>query len=104
MNKSLILKNKIVLYLSFLITFFIFIYLVYFLINGQRGLIKYLHLVKQENDNNQTLANLKIENNFYIDRTMRLQPNSVDLDFLDEKVRKKLGSIDKNEIVIILDE
>ncbi len=38
------------------------------------------------------------------DRINRLQPNTVDLDFLDEKVRKKLGLIDKNEIVIILDE
>ena len=36
-------------------------------------------------------------------RIKKLQPNSVDLDFLDEQVRKKLGLIDKNEIVIILD-
>jgi len=27
----------------------------------------------------------------------------VDLDYLDEQARKKLGLIDKNEIVIILD-
>ena len=103
MNKSLILKNKIVLYLSFLITFFIFIYLVYFLVNGQRGLLKYLYLTKQTEKYNHTLANLKAENDYYIDRTKRLQPNTVDLDFLDEQARKKLGLIDKNEIVIILD-
>ena len=103
MNKSLILKNKIVLYLSFLITFFIFIYLVYFLINGQRGLLKYFYLTKQAEEYNHTLANLKAENDYYIDRTKRLQPNTVDLDFLDEQARKKLGLIDKNEIVIILD-
>ena len=59
MNKSLILKNKIVLYLSFLITFFIFIYLVYFLVNGQRGLLKYFYLTKQAEEYNHTLANLK---------------------------------------------
>ena len=35
---------------------------------------------------------------------MKLQPNTVDIDFLDEQVRKKLGLIDKNEIVIILNE
>ena len=102
MNKSLILKNKIVLYLSFLITFFIFIYLVYFLVNGQRGLLKYLYLAKQAEEYNHTLANLKAENDYYIDRTKRLQPNTVDLDFLDEQARKKLGLIDKNEIVVIL--
>ena len=103
MNKSLILKNKIVLYLSFLITFFIFIYLVYFLINGQRGLLKFFYLTKQAEEYNNTLANLKAENNYYIDRTKRLQPNTIDLDYLDEQARKKLGLIDKKEIVIILD-
>ena len=103
MNKSLILKNKIFLYLSFLITFFIFIYLVYFFVNGQRGLLKYFYLTKQAEEYNHTLANLKAENDYYIDRTKRLQPNTVDLDFLDEQARKKLGLIDKNEIVIILD-
>ena len=103
MNKSVILKNKIILYLSFLITFFISIYLVYFLINGQRGLLKYFYLTKQNQEYSQTLAKLKIENLYYNDRINRLQPNTVDLDFLDEQVRKKLGFIDKNEIVIILD-
>jgi len=103
MNKSVILKNKIILYLSFLITFFIFIYLLYFLINGQRGLLKYFYLNNQAIKYNQTLVNLKAENNYYIDRTKRLKPNTVDLDFLDEQARKKLGLIDKNEIVIILD-
>ena len=36
-------------------------------------------------------------------RIKKLQPNTLDLDFLDEQVRKKLGFIEKNEIVIILD-
>ncbi len=103
MNKSVILKNKIILYLSFLITFFIFIYLLYFLINGQRGLLKYFYLNNQAIKYNQTLVNLKAENNYYIDRIKRLKPNTVDLDFLDEQARKNLGLIDKNEIVIILD-
>ena len=102
MNKSVIFKNKIILYLSFLITFFIFIYLVYFLINGQRGLLKYLYLTKQAEQYDNTLANLQNDNDFYLDRTKRLKPNTVDLDYLDEQARKKLGLIDKNEIVIIL--
>ena len=103
MNKSVIFKNKIILYLSFLITFFIFIYLVYFLINGQRGLLKYLYLTKQAEQYDNTLANLQNDNDYYLDRTKRLKPNTLDLDYLDEQARKKLGLIDKNEIVIILD-
>ena len=103
MNKSVILKNRLISYLSFLVTFFIFIYLVYFLIYGQRGLLKYLSLSKQNQENNQTFTKLKLENKYLNDRIKRLQPNTLDLDFLDEQVRKKLGLIDKNEIVIILD-
>ena len=104
MNKSVILKNKIILFSSFIVTFFIFIYLVYFLLNGQRGLFKYFYLTKQNSSYNFTLADLKVKNDYYSDRIKRLQPNTVDLDFLDEQIRKKLGFVDKNELVIILDE
>ena len=104
MNKSVILKNKIILFLSFVIIFFIFIYLVYFLINGQRGLLKYFYLTKQNYSHSLTLASLKVENEYYSDRIKRLQPNTVDLDFLDEQIRKKLGFIDINEIVIIIND
>ena len=104
MNKSVVLKNKIILYFSFLITFFIFLYLVYFLVYGQRGLLQYFYLSKQNQEYKETLVQLTSENQFMSNRIKKLQPNTVDLDFLDEQVRKKLGFIDKNEIVIILDE
>ena len=104
MNKSVVLKNRVTLYFSFLITFFIFLYLVYFLVYGQRGLLQYFYLSKQNQEYNDTLAQLSSENQYMSNRIKKLQPNTVDLDFLDEQVRKKLGLIDKNEIVIILDE
>ena len=104
MNKSVILKNRLILYFSFLITFFIFLYLVYFLVYGQRGLLQYFYLSKQNQEYKETLAQLTSENQYISNRIKKLQPNTVDLDFLDEQVRKKLGLIDKNEIVIILEE
>ena len=104
MNKSVILKNRIILYFSFIITFFITIYLVYFLINGQRGLLKFFYLTKQNQEFNEILYNLKAENKYYSNNIKRLQPNSIDLDFLDEQVRSKLGFINKNEIIIVLDQ
>ena len=104
MNKSVVLKNRIILYFSFLITFFIFLYLVYFLFYGQRGLLQYFYLSKQNQEYNDTLAQLTSENQYMSNRIKKLQPNTVDLDFLDEQIRNKLGLIDKNEIVIILDE
>jgi len=66
-------------------------------------LFVFFYLTKQAQEYDFTLANLQDENSYYLDRTKRLKPNSVDLDYLDEKARKKLGLIDKNEIVIILD-
>ena len=104
MNKSVILKNRLILYFSFLIIFFIFLYLVYFLVYGQRGLLQYFYLSKQNQEYNEALAKLTSENQYMRNRIKKLQSNTVDLDFLDEQVRKKLGLIDKNEIVIILDE
>ena len=104
MNKSVVLKNRIIIYFSFLITFFIFLYLVYFLVYGQRGLLQYFYLSKQNQEYNERLFQLTSENQYLSNRIKKLQPNTVDLDFLDEQVRKKLGLIDKNEIVIILDE
>ena len=104
MNKSVVLKNRIILYFSFLITFFIFLYLVYFLVYGQRGLLQYFYLSKQNQEYSERLSQLTSENQYLSNRIKKLQPNTVDLDFLDEQVRKKLGLIDKNEIVIILEE
>ena len=104
MNKSVVIKNRIILYFSFLIIFFIFLYLVYFLVYGQRGLLQYFYLSKQNQEYNERLSQLTSENQYLSNRIKKLQPNTVDLDFLDEQVRKKLGLIDKNEIVIILDE
>ena len=103
MNKSVVLKNKILLYFSFLTAFIIFLYLVYFLVYGQRGLLQYFYLSKQNQEYNDTLVQLTSENQYMSNRIKKLKPNTVDLDFLDEQVRKKLGLIDKNEIVIILD-
>ena len=104
MNKSVVLKNRIILYFSFLITFFIFLYLVYFLVYGQSGLQQYFYLSKQNQDYNEVLSKLTSKNQYLSNQTKKLQPNSIDLDFLDEQIRKKLGLIDKNEIVIILNE
>ena len=66
-------------------------------------MVKFLYLSKQNQEYNDTLAQLSSENQYMSNRIKKLQPNTVDLDFLDEQVRKKLGLIDKNEIVIILD-
>ena len=50
------------------------------------------------------LRNLNNKNNFFINKTKRLQPNTIDLDYLDEQLRIKTGYLLKNEVIIMLDE
>ncbi len=103
MNKSLVLKNKFYFYISFLFTFFVFIYLLYFLVNGDRGILQYFKL-KNLNQVYQTeYSNLNKQNDFYLDRIKRLQPNTIDLDYLDETFRKVTGFSSETETVIIME-
>ena len=103
MNKSLVLKNKFYFYFSFLFTFFLFVYLLYFLINGERGLLKYFSLKNLNSQYNEQYLSLKKANELYIDRIKRLQPNTIDLDYLDETFRKVTGFTSENETVIIIE-
>ena len=52
-------------------------------------MLKYFYLTKQNLEYSKTLHNLQIENNHYSDRVKRLQPNTIDLDFLEVIYRQK---------------
>ena len=100
MNKSLALKNKIFLFFLLLTFLFIFIYSIYFLINGQRGIITFYKLTNQNSDYQIMLSNLEKNNIILSDKIIRLQTNTLDLDFLEEKIREKTGYLQDNEISI----
>jgi cell division protein FtsB len=104
MNKSLALKNKLYLFFSLLISFFIFLYLFYFLINGDRGIISYYKIKNQNTHHHFVLTELQKKNSFLTDRIKRLQTNTIDLDFLDEQIRHKTGYVSENEFLIIFDQ
>ena len=103
MNKSLVLKNKFYFYFSFLFMFFLFIYLLYFLINGDRGILQYFKLKQLNYDYQLEYSNLEQENKLYLDKIGRLQPNTIDLDYLDETFRKVTGFSGENQTVIIME-
>ena len=103
MNKSLVLKNKLSIYFLFLISFFILIYLFYFLINGERGILSFYKITNHNSDYKKTLNILNDKNNILIDNIARLQTNSLDLDYLDEKIRDKTGFTKNNELLILFD-
>ena len=103
MNKSLVYKNKFYLFFSFLFAFFLFLYLIYFLINGPRSIFSYFKLKNLNISYSEQLNNLNEQNNFFIDRIKRLQPNTLDLDYLEEKLRKNTGFSKDNEIIVVFD-
>ena len=103
MNKSLALKNKLYLFFSLLISFFIFLYLFYFLINGERGIISYYKIKNQNTQHHSALSELQKKNSLLTDRIERLQTNTIDLDFLDEKIRQNTGYVSESEVLIIFD-
>ena len=43
------------------------------------------------------------ENKLYLDKIGRLQPNTIDLDYLDETFRKVTGFSGENQTVIIME-
>ena len=104
MNKSLALKNKLYLFFSLVFVFLIFLYLVYFLVDPEKGINSYYKLKNKQLVYKTQLNELKIKNNFFIDRTARLQPNTIDLDYLEEQLRLKTGYIAENEILITVEE
>ena len=103
MNKSLVFKNKFYLFFSFIFVFFLFLYLMYFLINGQRGIISYFKLKKINTIYSKELNNLEYQNIALEDKIRRLQPNTLDLDYLVERLRKNIGLLKNNEITVVFD-
>ena len=103
MNKSLALKNKFYLFFLLLISLFLFLYIFYFLINGPRGIFSYYKIINQNKILKDNLNGLDIENTVLLNNINRLKINTVDLDFLDEKIREKTGYLDNNELLILFD-
>jgi len=103
MNKSLALKNKLYLFLLLILTLSIFAYLLYFLINGERGIISFFKIKNLNNDYKIVLSNLQSKNDFFADRIKRLKSNSLDLDYLEESIIEKTGHLNEDEILIKFD-
>jgi len=100
MNKSLAFKNKIFLFFLLLTFLFIFIYSIYFLVNGERGIIAFYKITNQNSDYEMMHSNLEKKNMILSDKITRLQTNTLDLDFLEEKIREKTGYLQDNEISV----
>ena len=73
------------------------------MMNGDRGILQYFKLKNLNEIYQYELLSLQKKNDFYLDRIKRLQPNTIDLDYLDETYRKVTGFSSQNEKVIIME-
>lgn len=73
------------------------VYFVYHVLNGNRGILTLFKLSKQKKEIQIEIAELSKERE-YLDRKVNMmKSNSIDLDLLDEQVKKNLGYVNKNE-------
>lgn len=77
-------------------------YFAYHVINGNRGLLSLVDLTNEEQIERQTLDELKAQRLVIEHKVNLMRVDSLDLDILDEQVKKNLGYNHKNEEVYIM--
>ncbi|MEZ6024094.1 MAG: septum formation initiator family protein [Hyphomonadaceae bacterium] len=71
-------------------------------VTGRQGLVAYVDLQAQERALEAQVAELEAERVQLEARAARLQPDSLDLDYLDERARITLAAGDSEEMVFAL--
>lgn len=72
-------------------------------VTGRQGLVAYVDLQAQERALEQRVAGLADEHADLEERAARLRPDTLDLDYLDERARITLAAGDSDELVFALD-
>jgi cell division protein FtsB len=72
-------------------------------VTGRQGLVAYVDLQAQERALEQRVASLEEERAQLEARAERLRPETLDLDYLDERARITLAAGDSEELVFTLD-
>jgi len=80
------------------------VYLTAHAVTGQQGLVAHWELAAQERALSAELETLRAERTALDARAARLRPESLDLDYLDEKARALLAAGADGELVFALDE
>ena len=104
MNRSLTFKRKLYDFIFILMSFFIFLYITYFLIFSDKGLFNFFILKNNLKEKNITYNKIALENENLINKINKLKLNRIDLDYLDELNVKHNGYIGNKDIVIVFTE
>ena len=79
------------------------LYLAVHAVTGRQGLVAYMDLQRQERELSTERTALTAERARLERRAARLRPESLDLDYLDEKARELLGGAEPGELVFTLE-
>ena len=79
-------------------------YVVYHLINGNRGMKSYLSLQQEIKEKNQMIAHLAIQKEELEKQVKSLGTKSLDIDLLEERIRIMLGLGGHKEVTVIYSE
>lgn len=80
------------------------VYLAAHAVTGRQGLVAYVDLQAQERVLEDRVVTLDAERAQLEARAARLRPESLDLDYLDERARITLAAGDPDEMVFALDQ
>jgi cell division protein FtsB len=73
-------------------------------VTGRQGLVAYVDLQAQERQLEQRVGELEEERAQLEARAARLRPETLDLDYLDERARIMLAAGDADELVFAIDQ
>jgi len=76
-------------------------YFAYHLVEGDRGLIAWLHLTREIRAGSANLETVRAQRQALDLKVSNLKPNHLDPDLLDERVRASLNFVAPNETVIM---
>jgi cell division protein FtsB len=91
------------LFVSYFVAFFSILYFGFFIIFGDKGLLKLATLSKQIQNEETTKKEIFAKLQFKKNMVDGMNLNSLDIDLLDEQARKVLGYAGKNEVIIYED-
>jgi len=103
MNKSLKLKNRFYDFCLLFFSFTVFLYLLYYLIASDKGIINYYKLKLEYIQQDKIYSDISNNNLNLENKIKKLDPNSVDIDYLDEVYKKNNGYLNDKEVIILLE-
>lgn len=80
--------------------FFLMVYFIYHLIQGQYGLLSWKRLQQHSEALTHKKELIEEQNTLLQDKVNRLKPDQLDLDYVEELVREKVGVYHLDDLIV----